>query len=614
MMSRSNATGGIKARVRVSTGQRWMRICGFCCAVGALVTVSGCGSGSGSPLVCDDTMKTAFKPDANTNVTVVKAFKQGDPLALPGTTGTPPSALADLCLVKIVVGPGFRDPNDPAGTAPSTSPGIGIEVWLPTPSAWNNRIQNMGGGGWAGGNHASTAVIATTGAAITAATGYVVGSTDTGHAFGNGSFAMKQDGGINTVLWTDFAERSLHELAVKTKALVQGYYGKAAQHAYWNGCSTGGRQGYKIVQTHPDDYNGYLVGAPAFNWTKFITNELYPQIAMRQDLGANVATAKLDFVGAAAVSACDLVGGQHLGFILDPSQCRYDPTTDPTVLCNLVHGHAGVIGTSTNASCVNLAEADAINKIWYGQTADGTYPDPAVDNASGPTLASSNQLWWGLTRGTNVTALAGPMPFTIATDMVALELQDSRYATTMFMNAVSNGLNRWQQMTYADLASAYNRGIAMQSSFGNINTDNPDLTMARNSGAKIISFHGLADILIAPQGSLNYFSRVSASMGGDVETNKFNRLFLVSGMGHCGGVGSVNGAAGPPLTPNNVPLPAANQFFNALVDWVENNNAPASLVLSSANASVTLPVCPYPQKARYSGSGSITAAASYTCN
>ena len=614
MTSRSNATQGSRAWGRVSTGRRWMRIVGLCSAVGALVTVAGCGGDS--RLVCDDTMKTAFKPDANTMVVLVKGFRQGDPLSLPGTTGTPPSAAADLCLVKIVVGPGFQDPNDPAGTAPSTSPGIGIELWLPAASAWNNRIQNLGGGGWAGGNQASTTLlgIPSTMAAATAATGYVIGLTDTGHAMGSGSFAMKQDGGINTVLWTDFAERSLHELAVKAKALVQGYYGKAAQHAYWNGCSTGGRQGYKIVQNHPDDYSGYLVGAPAFNWTKFITNELYPQTVMRQDLLANIATAKLDFVGAAAVSACDLVGGQHLGFILDPSQCRYDPTRDATVLCNGVAGHGGVVGTSMNASCVNLAEANAINKIWYGQTADGTYPDPAVDNASGPALASGNQLWWGLTRGTNLGSLAGVNPFSIATDMVALELQDPRYATPTFINAVSNGTNRWQQMMYADLASAYNQGIALQSSFGNINTDNPDLTTARNGGAKIISYHGLADTLIAHQGSLNYFSRVSAGMGGDVEVNKFNRLFLIPGMGHCGGIGSVNGPAGPALNSNNVPLPAPNQFFNALMDWVENNNAPASLVLSSANASVTLPVCPYPQKATYNRTGSITVAASYTCN
>src|SRR5260370_4100097 len=218
-----------------------------------------------------------------------------------------------------------------------------------------------------------------------------------------------------------------------------------------------------------------------------------------------------------------------------------------------------------NASCVNLAEANAINKIWYGQTVDGTYPDPAVDNASDPTLASSNQLWWGLTRGAKIASLAGPMPFAIATDMVGVELQDSTSATPTVINAVSNGLNRWQQMTYADLASAYNQGIAMQSSFGNINTDNPDLTMARNNGAKIISFHGLADVLIAPQGSLNYFSRVSAGMGGDVETNKFNRLFLISGMGHCGGIGSVDGTAPPPLTPSKAPPPAATHVLYCLV-------------------------------------------------
>jgi len=182
---------------------------------------------------------------------------------------------------------------------------------------------------------------------------------------------------------------------------------------------------------------------------------------------------------------------------------------------------------------------------------------------------------------------------------------------------------KWRQLSYAgpvSLASAFDKGVALQSSFGNINTDNPDLSGARNSGAKIISYHGLADVLIMPQGSTNYFSRISAAVGGDTEVNKFNRLFLIPGMGHCGGIGSVSGSAGPPLNTNNVPLPATNQLgqpiqiFNALVDWVENNNAPASLVLSSMDGSATLPVCPYPQKATYNGSGSITAAASYSCN
>jgi hypothetical protein len=563
------------------------------------------------PLVCDDTMKTAFKPDANTNVVLVKLFKLGDPLALSGTTGTPPTAAADLCLVKLIVGPGFRDTS---ATAPSTSPGIGIEVWLPAPGAWNTKIQNIGGGGWAGGNQASTSLIGNAGAAATAAAGFAVGTTDTGHSIGNGSFAMKEDGGINVALWTDFAERSLHELAVKTKALVEGYYGKTAQYAYWNGCSTGGRQGYKIAQTHPDDYNGYLVGAPAFNWTKFITNELYPQIVMQQDLGAPIAAAKLTAMGAAAVSACDMIGGQHLGFVPDPGQCHYDPTKDAAVLCLGVTGNGGVVGTGTGTSCVSLAEAQAMNKIWYGQTADGAYPDPALDNASSPSLASSNQLWWGLTRGTNVGFLAGTNPFPISSDMMALELQDPTYATPTFMNATGNGANRWKQLRYVDMAFAYSQGVALQPSFGRINTDDPDLKAARDSGAKIISYHGLADTLITPMGSINYYSRISNVVGGNVETNKFNRLFLIPGMGHCAGVGTVSGAAGPAADTNSVPLPAQGQFFDALVAWVEQNHAPASLVVSSANGSVTMPVCPYPKKATYSGTGSATAAASYACN
>src|SRR5215510_387454 len=354
MRSMSSKATDSEGTVRVSTSHRGVRVFVVWSAIGGLVIIGGSGCNSSSHLMCDDTMKTAFKPDANTSVVLVQAFKQGDPLALSGTMGTPPTAAADLCLVKMVVGPGFQDVST---TDPSTSPGIGIEVWLPTPSAWNNRIQNLGGGGWAGGNQANTTLIGSNAAAATAAVGgYAVGTTDTGHSdtMHGGSFAMKHDGSIDTTLWTDFAERSLHELALKTKALVQGYYGKAAQRAYWNGCSTGGRQGYKIAQNHPDDYNGYLVGAPAFNWTRFITNELYPQIVTQQDRGGPIATAKLDYMSAAAVSACDRVpaqNGQHLGFILDPRQCRYDPRRDPEVLCDGEPG-LGVVGTSTSPSCV----------------------------------------------------------------------------------------------------------------------------------------------------------------------------------------------------------------------------------------------------------------------
>ena len=562
-------------------------------------------------------MKAAFKPDANTEVVLVKPFKAGDALALPDTPASPPPPVAasDLCLVKMVVGPG----NAGTAGAPSTSAGIGIEVWLPAPAEWNERIRNLGGGGWAGGNQSSTTLIGNAAAAATAATGYVVGTTDTGHTVSAGTFAMREDGGINSTLWADFAERSLLELALKTKALTAAYYLKPQKYAYWQGCSTGGRQGYKMAQAHPEHYDGYVIEAPAINWTRFITNELYPQVVRQRDLGGSLGNAQLGFVSAAAVSACDVVGGQHLGFIVDPRQCHYDPTRDAAVLCNGTQGN-GVTGTSTNAACVNAAQAQAINKFWYGQTADGTVPDPQGDNAGNSALANTNHLWWGLSRGANLTLLAGDAasppffgPFPIAADMVALELQDPSYSTPLFVNATRSGTNRWASMSYADLAYAYGQGDALQPYFGHINTDAPDLTAVRDKGAKIIQFHGWGDQLIPAMGSVNYYTRMANVVGGFAEAQKFNRLFMVPGLGHCGGVGSVSGSTGPVADVNAVPLPAANQFFDTLVEWVEQQNAPDRVVLQSANASVSMPVCPFPKKPVYSGSGSVMAEGSYSC-
>ena len=612
-----------------------------CSAAWAMSAFSGCAGHAAPPgpapaaapkpmaLTCDDSMKAAFRRDENTRIVLVKAFKRGDPITLTGSSASPPApaAMIDLCLVKVVVGPG----NPGSAGAPSTSAGIGIEVWLPSPPAWNERIRNLGGGGWSGDNQGSTTLIGNVAAAATAAAGYVTGTTDTGHAassgdfvlregaWSSGAFAMREDGGINSVLWQDFAQRSLHELALVTKSLAQAYYRKAPRYAYWEGCSTGGRQGYKIAQEHPENYDGYVIEAPAINWTRFITSQLYPQVVAQRDLGGKLSNAQLGFVSAAAVSACDRVGGQHLGMILDPRQCRYDPTRDAAVLCRGAQGNA-VAGTSTDAACVTAAQANAINKIWYGQTADGRVPDPALDNASEETLSSSDHLWWGLSRGTNLQLLAGdPVsppffgPVPIAADMVALASQDPTLATSSFANATGKGADGWKALTYAGLANAYRQGEALQRPFGHINTDNPDLTKLRDRGAKIIHFHGWGDPLITPAGSINYYTRMSNTMGGFAEAQKFDRLFMVPGRGHCGGVGSVSGNAGPAADANSVPQPAPEQFFDAIVAWVEKQQAPDRIVLTSADASVTLPVCPYPQKPTYSGSGPITAASNYRC-
>lgn len=587
----------------------------------AATTLTACGGGgnttttsaASTTLSCDDSLKTAFKPDANTTVVAVKSFKKGDSLLLSGTaTNTTPTAANDVCMVKLNVGPGNTGPAN----APSTSAGIGIEVWLPTKANWNGRVHALGGGGWQGGTAGSATAIASTNAAgIAGVEGAVSSTTDTGHSIpGSGSFAMSPDGTINQTLWTDFAVRGIHEQAVKTKALATAFYGSAPRYSYWDGGSTGGRQGLNLAQNNPGDFDGIIALFPAINWTRFITSELYPQLVFQRDLaGTPITTEQATLVSNAAIAACDQVNGQHLGYVLDPAACTYNPATDPSVLCT----SAG--GTNATSACVNSTQAQAINKIWYGMTTDGSVPDPATDNgwssvASATLPGTGAHRWWGLTRGTTFTSqfafgLARPdIAFPIASDMVALELQNPTLADAGFQNATGNGQSLWKQLSYAQLANAYDRGVALQSQFANINTDNPDLSAFKNRGGKILTWHGMADELIVPQGTINYYHRVAQSAGSMANAQSFYRLYMVPGLGHGTPNGTSNSAA---IVPNFAP----NQMYNLITDWVEKGTAPDRLVLEATSGTTTrsMPACVYPKKATYT-SGDPFTAASYTCS
>lgn len=589
--------------------------------LGTSLLLAACGGSSGnssSPapsataLRCDDSLKAAFQPDAQTTVVAVKAFQAGEALLLSGTaTASTPVAAKAVCMVKLNVGPGLAGP---AG-APSTSAGIGIEVWLPARDAWNERIHALGGGGWQGGAAGSASAIASTNAALVAAVeGAVSSTTDTGHAIaGSGAFGMLPDGTLNTTLWADFASRAIHEQALKTKALALAYYGRPAQRAYWEGGSTGGRQGLNLAQNHPEDYDGIVALYPAIHWARFITSELYPQLVFQRDLGGTpLSKAQSDLVGQAAIAACDVVDGQHLGYPLDPAACTYDPVQDPGVLCTADGG------THTGTACLSRVQAQAVNKIWYGMTADGSVPDPATDNGWAPAFSSTMmgsglQRWFGLTRGTSFyspyfVGLANPDgAFPIATEMVALELQNPTLAGTGFLNASGNGQALWQQLGYGQLSNAYDRGQALQAQFGGIDTANPDLSAYQQRGGKILSWHGLADELIVPQGTVHYYHRVAQAMGGMAQTQSFFRLYLVPGQGH----GTANGTANPAAL---VPSVAPGQMYALLVDWVEKGQAPEAVTLQASRDGVTrsMPVCVYPKKITHTG-GDPAVASSYGC-
>jgi hypothetical protein len=591
-------------------------------------SVSAQTAATAKPLTCDDSMKAAFKPDSNTTVTLVKSFKKGEDI---NVSGKPSGVVAanDLCLVKLNVGPG--NPG-PAG-APSTSAGIGIEVWLPSPANWNRRIHVLGGGGFTGYPQVSSLTevagilpLGSTGepATVAGVEGAVSAFTDGGHVSLDprgsnldGAFLLNPDGSINTTLAIDFTSRSIHEMAAKTKALTAAYYSQPVNYSYWDGCSSGGRQGLEEAQTSPNDFDGIVAGAAAMNMSRFQTNLLYGQVAMQQDLGGKVLTpAQIELVSSTAVSACDsTLTGRHDGFISDPASCKYDPTLDKTVLCP----SSG--GTNMTSACVTTTQARVLNKIWYGETTDGSVPAPRQANGYTEQLRQK-QLWFGYPRGGELTAggsgfavadsLNGvPVPLPFGADQVAIEMQKPTLSTPAFHNATGNGTNGWISLSYPDLASAFARGVALDASFGNINTDRTDLSAFKARNGKLIMYHGMADSAIPQQGSVNYFVNVANKMGGIAATQEFYRLFLVPGMGHCGG-GPVNGIIG--VSPSaNPPKLAPNQLYDQLTKWVENGVAPDKIPLKSKDGTITRPICMYPSKLKYTG-GATGVASSFTCS
>jgi hypothetical protein len=567
---------------------------------------------SAKGLSCDESLKATFKPDKLTTVIAVKAFKKGDPLVLshelPPVPKMPtPTAANDLCMVKINVGPGNPGP----AAAPSTSPGIGIEIWLPSPANWNERVHAMGGGGWVGGADGSPDAISWVyAAAIAGNEGAVSSHTDAGHTVGNGSFAMNPEGTINRTLWEDFADRAIHQQAVKTKALAAAYYGRPAKYSYFTGSSTGGRQGHKLAQDYPEDYDGISANLGALNWTRFLTSMLYESLVVQRDLGGNPLTeAQQDLVSNAAIHACDVVGGEHLGYILDPPACRYDPTKDPGVLCDKDGGN------NKTPDCVNKVQANVFNKLWYGQTADGSVPSPAIDNGW-DTGVEGMRRWYGRQRGTSLylafftklmPGLAPGGTGGLAQDQVALELQNPTLAGPSFKNASGDGANLWKELSYQQLSNAFDRGVALDPLFGRINTDNPDLSAFKARGGKLLVWHGYNDEAIPVQGTIHYYDSVVDKMGGLANVQSFYKLYLVPGGGHESPQGTSNPHANPPIIPD---------IYKLLVDWVEKGIAPDMIEGRSPSGkeiSITQPICPYPKKVTYK-MGNPRVASSFTCS
>ena len=426
---------------------------------------------------------------------------------------------------------------------------INIRVGLPLNSldggtggvqgAWNGRTQGIGGGGCSGS-------LGVTGPVNT---GYVGSGSDAGHTGGNCEPGVNADGTYNLQFINDFIRNGMKQQILFSKAVAKTYYATKPAYNYWNGCSTGGRQGYVLAQELGQELDGILANAPAIYWTRFQTAQMWGQIVMKDLVGAPIAAAKLNQASASAVAACDAADGVVDGVIDDPRSCTFS-------------ARANVCGTPTApaSNCLTLQEADAVDMIW-----------------DGPRNARGNKVWFGLDRGTSIPALNGNSPFALGVTQFHWDEHD----LTFDWRTVSIG-------EYAQVAQDGSRNIAdVTDTFG-------DLDTFRKHGGKLLTLVGANDQLIMPRGVINYYRQMASDHGKGKgpdfkETQKFYRLFRTPGAGHCG-------------VPNGFP---------ALVNWVENGVAPEQIINQTGARS--RPLCPYPQTAIYNGSGDTNSAANFHC-
>jgi feruloyl esterase len=374
------------------------------------------------------------------------------------------------------------------------------------------------------------------------AAGYAAASTDTGHTGGSATFVVDHPEKV-----IDFAHRAVHEMAVAAKAIVAGFYGGGPRLSYFRGCSTGGRQALTAAQRYPRDFDGIIAGATAANASRLHGAQIWFAQQAHRDEASLIPANKYAAIHDAVLKACDALDGVEDRVLENPRQCKFDPAV---LLCK--DGDA--------ASCLTAPQVETVKRVFAGP---GLFP--------GLELGSEN--------GWNGT-LANPVG--IANDM---------YRYLVFDNP------GWDYRTLSierDVA-AFDKAIG-----ATMNSSDTNLKPFFDNGGKLLMYHGWADPGIPAGNSVEYYTSVVNRLGGPAQTSNSIRLFMLPGVGHCGGGDG----------------PSAFDSLGALDTWRDKGTPPDSIQASrSVNGAVekTRPLCPYPQVAQYKGTGSTNDAANFAC-
>ena len=441
-------------------------------------------------------------------------------------------------------------------------PAINFQIRLPT-SGWNGKFYMAGCGGYCGRlgyvNDINYGL----------KRHYAVSTMDSGH-WGENAFDGR---------WAyhdlqaeiDWGYRAVHETARVTKAVIEVFYNQAPQRSYFQGCSNGGRQAVMEAWRYPDDFDGVISGCPHPKVTGTVLLGAWLAHVNTGPDGKNLITpAEIPLIRKAVYDACDHLDGIEDGLISDPRVCQFDPAT---LACE---------GDETD-SCLTSIQVNTLIKMY-----------------DGPRDSAGRQLYAGLPLGSEpywVRWVVGKTADGSDDFSLRHSLQFFRYMAFL----EDPGL----QYTLADFD--FDRDPQRIEHMGQIyDVDHPDLDAFRKSGGKILMWHSWADAAPPPMETIAYYEAVEKHVGSRDRTQEFFRLFMIPGMDHCGiseGPGIDRKDGFDPLT--------------ALELWVEKGVAPGSILTTKydddGKVLWTRPVCPYPQRAIYTGQGDIHDAANYSC-
>ncbi len=486
-----------------------------------------------------------------------------------------------------------------------------INFHMRLPTAWNGKFFFEGGGGSNGNIGAALGNLQGQQPTNALVLGYAVVSQDSGHDNAvnndpkmNGSETF----GFDEQARLDFGYNSYDQVTQAAKALIRLYYGKGAERSYYVGCSEGGREAMMISQRFPDYYDGILACSPGFKLPKAAIAEAWDSQAFAQVAKAEGLTDRngepfinktytdedLALIAGAVLAACDKLDGLEDGMIANFRACT-SAVVKPKLEALTCKG-------AKDASCLTAMQIAAIEKVNAGAVnskGEALYADRPWDVGIGGKLGPAyNQGWriWKLgmfnapaDSGIDATLGSGALSAIFTTPPTPVA--SSGAAPVAYL--LGFNFDTDAPKIYAE------SGTFAKPAWDFMMASSTDLSVFRKHGGKMIITHGVSDPVFSIDDDIAWLTAVNKVNKG--KAADFVRLFAIPGMNHCAGG------------------PATDRFdaFSALVDWVENKTPPEKIVASAGPATPwpnrTRPLCPYPQYAKYKGTGSIEDAANFVC-